>query len=138
MVLEIEYTTARVELQTPAQAFYQEQFQCFLCTSPRFSTSYAHAQDKHPLPHKPSLNPNTLDEILPSHSKLVWSKFPTRRLPPAEDLEDQIEELHQRYPDHHIHRNLQPATGLLSPTQQVGDLFCGLLQRIGQLFKVLQ
>ena len=56
----------------------------------------------------------------------------------AENLEDQIEELHQRYPDRDIDRNLKSAAHLLSPTQQVGDVFRGLLQRIGQLLKVLQ
>ena len=56
----------------------------------------------------------------------------------AENFEDQIEELHYRYPNRHIHRNLQPTTRLLSPMQKVGNVFRGLLQSIGQLFKVLQ
>src|SRR5262249_54212211 len=56
----------------------------------------------------------------------------------AEDFEDQVEELHERYPDGDIDRNLQPAPRLLSPTQQVGDILRGLLQSVRQLLKVLQ
>jgi hypothetical protein len=39
--------------------------------------------------------------------------LPTPRLPMlAENFEDQVEELHYRYPDRDIDRNLQPATRL--------------------------
>src|ERR1700677_2494283 len=63
---------------------------------------------------------------------LFGSVLPTPRLPMlAENLEDQVEELHYRYPDCDIDRNLQPTTRLLSPAQQVGDVFRGLLQSIG-------
>jgi EmrB/QacA subfamily drug resistance transporter len=43
----------------------------------------------------------------------AWSLIPKDRLPMlAEDFEDQIEELHERYPDRDIDRNLQAATRL--------------------------
>ncbi len=56
----------------------------------------------------------------------------------AENFEDEIEELNERDSDGHIDGDLEPSTSLLSSTQQVGDVFGGLLQSIRQLLKVLQ
>jgi hypothetical protein len=55
----------------------------------------------------------------------------------AEDFEDQIKELHHRHPDRPINRNLQPTPRLLSPTQQISDVFRRLLQGISQLLEML-